>query len=166
MPDETESASPGGPYVFDAVLRPHRSLGPRGFFILMSAVAAVSFVAGMVFLSIGAWPVPGFLGLDVLLIYIAFRVNYRAARRYETVRLSDTGLTVRAVDPKGKARSWSFDPYWVRITVDELSTGSNRLILSSHGKHLNVGAFLTPEERVDLADALRDALVRFRSATP
>ena len=162
----TEETVPDGPFAFDAVLRPHRSLGPRGFFILMSAVVAVSFVAGVVFLSIGAWPVPGFLGLDVLLIYVAFRVNYRAGRRYETVQLGDAGLTVRAVDPKGKARSWSFDPYWVRVTVDELKTGSNRLILSSHGRYLNVGAFLTPEERVDLADALRDALTTFRSAAP
>ena len=149
---------------FDAVLRPHRSLGPHGFVILMTAVVAVSFVAGVVFLSIGAWPVPGFLGLDVLLIYAAFRVNYRAARRYETVRLDAAGLTVRAVDPKGTARTWTFDPYWVRVTVDELETGSNRVVLSSHGRYLNVGGFLTPDERSEFADALRAALLKYRGA--
>jgi uncharacterized membrane protein len=161
----TENTAADGGYAFDAILRPHRSLGPRGFFVLMSAVVAVSFVAGVVFLSIGAWPVPGFLGLDVLLIYVAFRINYRAARRYETVQLGDDGLTVRVVDPKGKAKSWTFDPYWVRVTVDELETGSNRLILSSHGRYLNVGSFLTPDERTEFADALRDALMNFRGTT-
>jgi len=160
MTDETAT---GGPYAFDAILRPHRSLGPRGFFILMSAVVAVSFVAGVVFFAIGAWPVPGFLGLDVLLIYGAFRINYRAARRYETVRLNQAGLTVEAVDPKGRSTSWTFDPHWVRVTIDELETGSNRLVLSSHGRHLNVGSFLTPDERTDFADALRAALLQVRS---
>ena len=162
----TDNPASSGPCAFDAVLRPHRSLGPQGFFILMAAVSAVSFVAGMVFFAIGAWPVPGFLGLDVLLIYIAFRINYRAARRYETVRLNRAGLTVEAVDPKGKAKSWTFDPYWVRITVDELETGSNRLVLSSHGRHLNVGSFLTPHERSEFADALRAALTDFRTTLP
>jgi len=159
----TDEPAPGGPYAFDAILRPHRSLGPQGFFVLMAALSAISFVAGMVFFAIGAWPVPGFLGLDVLLIYIAFRVNYRSARRYETVRLNRAGLTVEAVDPKGRSTSWTFDPYWVRISVDELETGSNRLILSSHGRHLNVGSFLTPDERTDFAAALRSALLDFRN---
>ena len=73
------------PAIFSAVITPHRSLGSRGFLILMLAIGAVSFVSGMVFLLLGAWPVFGFLGLDVLLVYVAFRANYRAARAYEEV---------------------------------------------------------------------------------
>lgn len=76
--DKAESA----PLYFDAVLRPHRSLGPTGFFILMSAVCVVSFGYGIVFIMIGAWPIFGFLGLDALLIYFAFRMSYRSGRLY------------------------------------------------------------------------------------
>ncbi len=160
MPGPDDGA--GGDYVFDAVLRPHRSLGPRGFVILMSIIVAVSFAAGIAFLAVGAWPVPGFLGLDVVLIYIAFKVNYRAGRRYETVRLNDKALTIQAVDPKGRTKTWTFDPYWVRVYLDVLESGSNRLTLSSHGRHLRVGGFLTPEEREEFADALQNALYDFR----
>ena len=69
------------PTIFSAVITPHRSLGGPGFWLLMAAVAGLSFVAGIVFLLLGAWPVFGFLGLDVLLVFWAFRANYRAAAR-------------------------------------------------------------------------------------
>ena len=70
---------------FRAVLTPHRSLGPRGFLIFMSAISAISFGTGLMFFLMGAWPIVGFMGLDVLLIYIAFKANFRALRVYETV---------------------------------------------------------------------------------
>ena len=68
----------GEPTLFSAVLTPHRSLSATGFVIVMALVGGVSFAAGIAFLLMGAWPVFGFFGLDVLLIYLAFRANYRA----------------------------------------------------------------------------------------
>ena len=65
---------------FSAVLTPHRSLGPRGFLLLMAAVAVASFTTGLVFLLAGAWPVIAFLAADVLLIYWAFLLSYRSGR--------------------------------------------------------------------------------------
>ena len=85
--------------LFDAVLTPHRSLGPKGFLIVMVGVSAISFAAGIAFLLKGAWPVFGFFGLDVLLVYLAFRANYRSARLYETVRLTEDAVEVRRVSP-------------------------------------------------------------------
>ena len=76
------------PTVFlDAVLAPHRSLPPAGFLIVMLAFGGLSFVAGILFVLHGAWPVTGFFGLDVGLVYLAFRINYRSARREERIRL-------------------------------------------------------------------------------
>ena len=83
------------PKIFAAVITPHRSLGSTGFLILMLCIGALSFACGIMFLLIGAWPVFGFLGLDVLLIYIAFRANFRAARAYEEVTVTASELTVR-----------------------------------------------------------------------
>lgn len=147
---------------FDAVLHPNRSLGRTGFVILMCAFGGVSFVAGMVFLLLGAWPVVGFFGLDVLLIYLAFRLNYRSGRLTEQVRLTDRALTVRRVLPSGRARDWSFEPYWVRISMDDPPEHASQLLLTSHGRTLTIGAFLSPEERVDVARALAEALRRQR----
>ena len=147
---------------FDAVLHPHRSLGPRGFKLLMAAFGALSFINGIVFVTVGAWPVFGFFGLDVLLLYVAFKASYRSGRLVETVRLTDHALEVREIDPRGRERSWSFQPYWLRVEMDDPPEHDSQLTLRSHGRGLIIGAFLSPEERASLADALRDALDRQR----
>ena len=148
--------------LFDAVLTPHRSLPPRGFLILMLAVGGISFAAGVGFFLAGAWPVVGFLGLDVLLIYVAFRLNYRSARMHESLRLTRGSLTVERVEVSGRSRQWQFQPTWLQVLMDDPPQHESRLTLRSHGRSLVIGDFLTPEERLDLAKALRDALVRLR----
>jgi uncharacterized membrane protein len=148
---------------FSAVLTPHRSLGPKGFMVLMAAVCVVSFGTGLLFYLLGAWPVVGFMGLDVALIYIAFRLNFRALRRYETVDLTPDALTVTRVEPSGRARSWSFNPYWVRLTLESRIGRSTQLSLASHGNRLVFASFLTDDEREDFAHALSAALSSARS---
>lgn len=144
--------------VFRAILHPHRSLEPKGFLVLMLAIGSVSFVTGMAFLLMGAWPVMGFFGLDVLLVYIAFKLNYRAARAYELVELTPRTLTLTQVSASGKSRSFEFNPYWVRVLFTERPDGGNHLKLTSHGRELEFGRLLNDEERADFAGALRRAL--------
>jgi uncharacterized membrane protein len=160
------SHGPPPPFLFDAVLQPHRSLSPAGFAILMAAVSLICFVAGAVFVIAGAWPVMGFFGLDVLLIYIAFRVNYGAARRYETVRLTEETLVVERVTPNGQRQTWRFQPYWLRVAMDDPPRHDSKIVLSSHGRSLVIGAFLSPSERLEFAQALRGALDRLRQPAP
>ena len=150
--------------VFYADLRPHRSLSPRGFVVLVSAVAGVSFIGGMVYLMLGAWPVFAFLGLDALLLWWAFRLNYRSAKTVETLRLSTDALVVRRVSPNGTAQEWRFQPYWLRVMLEEPSPEENRLVLTSHGRSLPIGAFLSVGERAELAAALKDALARIKAS--
>jgi uncharacterized membrane protein len=126
--------------------------------VLMSAVCLVSFGTGLLFYMLGAWPVIGFMGLDVALIYIAFRLNYRAARLYETVDLTPAALTVTRVQPSGKAQVWNFNPYWVRLKLNERIGRSTELSLASHGNRLIFATFLTDLEREDFAQALSAAL--------
>src|SRR6266516_3061710 len=103
------------PKIFSAIITPHRSLGPRGFLIFMLCLGGLSFIAGVIFVSLGAWPVSGFFGLDVLLVYFAFRANYRAARAYEEVTVTASELTVRKVSHRGGVRQWTLNPLWVRL---------------------------------------------------
>lgn len=147
---------------FRAVLMPHRSLSPRGFLILMTFVGVVSFCAGMSFLAMGAWPVMGFFGLDALLIYGAFKLNYRAARRFEVVEITPDDLKLIRVHPSGHREEIALNPYWARAHLAEREDGANRLYLRSHGHHYPVGSFLTDDERRDLADALDHALADVR----
>jgi uncharacterized membrane protein len=164
----TPADVPPGPLVaaarapFDAVLYPNRSLGRLGFHSLMAAIVLASVGLGAAFVLAGAWPVAGFLSLDVLLLYVAFRWNYRQGRRAEFIRLDGSGLVVRRVDPDGRTREWCFDARWVRVTIDDPPRSDSQLTLSSHGRVLVVGAFLTPEERLELGKALRAALFAHR----
>ena len=156
--------SNGSPSRFSAVLTPHRSLGPKGFMVLMAAVCVVSFATGLFFFLLGAWPVIGFMGLDVALIYVAFRLNFRALKLYETVDLTQDALTVTRVAPSGKSQSWSFNPYWVRLSLQPRLGRSSELSLASHGKRLVFASFLSDAEREDFASALSSALASARSA--
>lgn len=149
--------------VFDALLQPACSLSPRGFVILMSAVCAVSFAAGLAFYLMGAWPVVGFLGLDVLLIWGAFKISFRRARRYEAVRLTREVLEVRKVDSYGRVRSWHLQPAWLRVEIADPPRHESQLRLTSHGRSLVIGSFLSPEERLDFARALRGAIETARA---
>lgn len=161
-PTETGTETGNPPVLFSAILHPATSLSGNGFFGLMVALCAVSFGAGIAFTVAGAWPVFGFFGLDILLIYIAFRVSYHRARRYETVRLTANELAVEKIDPNGRTRRWKFQPYWLRVAIDGSPKHDSALTLSSHGKSLEIGAFLTPQERRDVARALEVELHRLR----
>lgn len=153
--DRSDKAAP---VQFDAILTPHRSLSLLGFAILMAVVAAVNVGLGVSFMLRGAWPIFGFCGLDVLLFYVMFRLNYRSARMFERVRLLPDELIIERHDARGRKESWSFQPYWLRIAIDDPPEHHSQLVLSSHGRSLVLGSFLTPGERFDLAQALRRAL--------
>jgi uncharacterized membrane protein len=150
---------------FSAVLTPHRSLGPAGFALLMGAIGAISFGTGLAFYLMGAWPIMGFYGLDVLLLYLAFRLNYRAARMYETVELNPSELTITRVHWSGRQERFSFNPYWVRVRVAKDRFGRAAVKLHLHGKEFAFGSFLTEDECRDFARTLTGALIESRGGT-
>ena len=154
-----DNAARDEPTLFSAVLTPHRSLGRTGFIVLMCLIGGISFVAGLVFFIAGAWPVMGFFGLDVLLIYIAFKVSYRTAAAYEQVTMTPSTLTVRKVSHRDKVAEWTLNPVWVRLQSDANEEfGIERLFLVSHGRRLPVATFLGPREKANFASALSAAL--------
>jgi len=109
-PGCTVGPIPFGTLVFERVLSPHRSLPPRGFHSLMLILCLISLVVGLGFVSIGAWPVMGFFGLDVALVYIGFRLNYRSTRRSETIRLAGDDFTVERVSVRASDVCGGFSP--------------------------------------------------------
>ena len=157
------SGTLGSPF-FERVLLPHRSLPPRGFRVMMLVLGVVSLAVGIGFVSIGAWPVTGFFGFDVALVYLAFRLNYRSARRSEILRLVGDAFTVERIGVRGNRRVWRFQPFWLRVVLEERDTDRNRLFVASHGRFLAIGDFLAPAARRELAGTIRDALSRWRAA--
>jgi uncharacterized membrane protein len=149
---------------YDFVLHPHRSLGPKGFLVVMGLIGGVSFVAGIAFMLQGAWPVLGFLGADVLLVWLAFRASFRAGRVRERVVISGGDLTVMRRDAAGHEQSWRFPAYWARVDVERDPRGFEKLYVGSHDRRIRIGAFMTPEELVPLRRSLEDALQLSRAA--
>lgn len=157
---------PDAPF-FAALLTPYRSLGPAGFRVLMLVVCAVCLVAGLMFLSLGAWPIFGFLGLDILLIFLAFRWNYRAARAFEEVQVSRSEIRVRKVLASGREQLYSCNPFWARLHVrEEEDEGVLRITLIARDMSVDIGGFLNPDDRTSFADALRRALALAKAGGP
>jgi uncharacterized membrane protein len=149
----------GEPTIFSAIITPNRSLSRRGFLIFMMILGSMSFTVGMYFILRGAWPIFGFCGLEVLLVYWAFRINYRDARAYEQVTVTPSELTVRKVSFHGRIREWTLNPVWVRLDrVVHEEFGIERLFLVSHGHKLPIAGFLGAQEKASFAHALSAAL--------
>lgn len=145
--------------IFSATLVPHRSLSRRGFAILMVAICALWFLTGLFFWWLGAWPVIGFFGIDVLAIWLAFKLNYRAARAYEEVEVTRSELTIRKVAPSGRAQELRFNPAWVRLEVEQAANRNlKRIVIRARDRTIPIGAFLTPEDRGSFARAFSTAL--------
>jgi Integral membrane protein len=147
------------PEIFSALLTPHRSLNRTGFLVVMAFVTLVSFVAGLAFLLMGAWPVVGVFGLDVLAIYWAFRVNFRRARASEEILVTPSELRVRRISHRGHVVEFVLNPLWVRLDqISHAEYGIEKLYLVSKGRHLSIGSFLGPDEKASFAKALTAAL--------
>lgn len=156
---EGNGVTPDEKLVFAAELFPHRSLGRKGFKILLVLAALVCLFYGALFVARGAWPIGLFLGADLLLLYGAFWLNYRAARVREQVTVSRTGVSIRKVLASGRAVEHRFNPFWLRFLVRrEPGIGIRSMQVSGEGRQAEVGAFLNPEERESFAKAFRAAL--------
>lgn len=157
--NRSDNGPDGEPTIFSAIITPHRSLSQRGFLAVMGLIAGISFIGGVAFSVIGAWPVVGFFGLDVLLVYVAFCANYRAAAAFEEITVTPSELRVRRVSHRGEVVEWMLNPLWTRLERETHEDfGLLRLFLVSRGRRLSIAAFLSPAEKESFAAALSAAL--------
>ena len=147
------------PTLFSALLTPHRSLNRTGFLVLMAFLSVISFAAGIAFLLMGAWPVFGFFGLDVLVIYWAFRINFRRAKASEEIRVTPSELRLRRVSHRGHVVEFVLNPLWVQLDQKiHAEYGIEKLYLLSKGRRVAIASFLGPDEKASFAKALTAAL--------
>lgn len=160
MPMQTTTTSP----LFAAELTPHRSLGPRGLRLVIGLIAALAALPGLIFFMLGAWPVVGFMGLDVLAIAWALHASSRAGKRREQIRLWSDRLEVIAIDAKGAESLKGFNPRTVRLVIDrDFNERTTALKLRTAQGETEIGAFLAPDDRSSFAKAFGTALRRARA---
>lgn len=145
--------------VFAAEIRPHRSLGPSGVRTVLTLCCAATIISSIPFVALGFWPVAGFFGLDLLALYIAFRINIRRGEAFEQLELTPIQFLVRRVSHRGETREWRFNPLWIRLTREEDDEfGLQTLEVASRDQSVVIARDLSPSEREDLADELGRAL--------
>ncbi|BCH28375.1 membrane protein [Mesorhizobium sp. L-8-10] len=158
---ETNASFAADEPFFRALLTPHRSLGRTGFMILMGALLFGWMVTGAIFFAHGAWPVFGFFGFDVLLVYVAFRLNYRSGRAREEVSVSRTSLDIRKIAPSGRTEAFQFNPFWARFSVSRhQEIGITGMAVEGQGRNVPIGSFLNPDDRESFATAFSVALAK------
>ena len=145
--------------IFAAELTPYRSLGRKGYRVLFAVTGTVCFLHAIFFMATGAWPIGLFFGLDFLLLYGAFRLNYRSARAREEVTVSRTSLSIRKFTPAGRMTEHTFKTLWARFFVQRHEEfGITSMMVSGEGRGTEVGSFLNPDDRESFAKALTGAL--------
>ena len=159
----SEGDDPNDRPLFTTRLRPHRSLSRSNFRLLITMFAGANLFTSIPFIVSGAWPVAGFMGLDVAILYMAFRANFRAARAYEDICVTPIELHLAKMSARGRLAEWRFHPSWVRLTRDEHEEyGTQRVALVSRGISVEVAGFLGPGAKADLAASLSAALAEAR----
>ena len=149
--------------LFQAVILPHRSLSARGRRIVIGVFCAVSVLTGVRFWLIGAWPVAGFIAVELGLAAFLLWLHQRSARGMELLLLSSDAIRVVRTDPNGGQRETRLSTGWLMVELEERPGRVPGLLLCSPGRRVEVAAALGEVAKRDLAQALRDAVreVRF-----
>ena len=147
--------------LLNITILPYRSLSKRSFRNLMLIVCFIFFSIGVFFWSLGAWPVFGFLGLDVILLYLAFKINYKSGEIFENLKLFNSNLLVTRSFPSGKSQSWSLEPYWTRVEISKNFPNDQKLVLKSKDKVVLLGSFLNLNDKKKLMKKINEALKEY-----
>lgn len=147
--------------LYSLTLKPYRSLNKLGFFILMLILCIFSFVAGIMFIKIGAWPVFGFFGLDVLLVYICFKINFMSGKKFEVINLTKTNLIIEKYGPKKIEKIYKLNPNWIKIKILNVKNRASKVIIKSKNKSIVIGSFLRPQEKIEIVETLKKALKKY-----
>tara|TARA_B100000941_G_C28378238_1_gene485888 strand:- start:131 stop:610 length:480 start_codon:yes stop_codon:yes gene_type:complete len=143
---------------------PHRSLSKKGFTILMCIITFICLTGGAIFWFLGAWPVFGFLGLDIILIYFAFKINYRSGEMYERFQIISQKLRILRSFPSGKMQIWELNPYWAKTEIVDINSNHKQLMIHSKDKSVSVGSFLNNYDKQKLEKKISSSLRSFRES--
>lgn len=143
---------------------PHRSLSKKGFAILMTIITFICLSGGLVFWFIGAWPVFGFLGLDIILVYLAFKMNYRSGDMYERLLIVSKKLKIFRSFASGKTQVWELNPYWAKAKIIDITKNHCQLLIESENKVVSIGSYLNDYDKRKLKDKIENSLKNYKES--
>ncbi len=158
-----ENRYPTSGPTFYATLRPNKSLTFKELALVLIGFSSICVFISIIFLISGAWPVLGFLGLDILILYLAFRAHDRSTKKYERLSLSPNLLLIERITCHGHKSHWSFQPHWLSVVLECDHNAGQKLSIQSKGRKLEIGCFLNVDEKFELAEALQIKLTCLKS---
>ena len=144
--------------LYSITLKPYRSLNKIGFITMMLVLCGFSFITGIIFMKKGAWPVFGFFGLDILLVYIFFRLSYKSGKEFEVINLTKKKLIIKKYKEKKIIKTYILDANWVKIQIQNPLEHSSKLQISSKNKSIIIGSFLRLDEKIEVLKNIENAL--------
>ena len=144
-------------------MTPHRSLSIRGQRIVLVVLAGLLILGTSVFAFVGAWPVGGFAGLELIVAIALFRWHGRTAKAGELVIVSTRTVRVIRTDGAGRRRERVMPVAWLAARIEERPGRPAALVLTGHGIREEIATDLGEAERRDLGAALQAALHRLRN---
>jgi uncharacterized membrane protein len=149
--------------LFAATLTPHRSLTRHGLRWVIAVMVIGASIPGTIFFALGAWPIVGFLGLDVLAVWWALAASMRDGKRFERVTLWPDELEVKRVSARGKEELLTFNPFFVKLVIDrDYNERTTALHLRTRDNDTEIGAFLNADDKASFAKAFGTALKKAR----
>ena len=150
--------------LFAALLTPHRSLSPSAIRWVIAFTALMASIPGIAFFAMGAWPVVGLMGLDVILLTWALTASYTDKDAFEEITLWPDALEIRNVSKTGKETNFSLNPFMVRLSVsrdDEARITALKIV--ARDTEIEIGRFLTPDDKANFAAVFAPALHRAKA---
>ena len=106
----------------------------------------------------GAWPVFGFFGLDVLLVYIFFKINFKSGKKKERILLTSNQLIIEFYESQKIIETCFLNPNWLKINLIQLKNQTSKLQISSINKAIIIGSFLRYQEKKKVIELLQKVL--------
>lgn len=143
---------------FHLIARRNNSLSSTGRTAVFGSLVLVSFAISSAFAFFGAWLVLPFAGVEMAVLYLAFRHMERHAGDFESIAIEGERVLVERWE-LGKVSRYEFNRYWANVVLEQPGrTGKMRVALRSHGREVEFGRHLTDEQREAVAKALRQQL--------
>jgi uncharacterized membrane protein len=151
-----------GPFCLE--LRPNSSANLKGLHIFCAVLGTAFLPVALIFTYLGAWPVLAHVIIVLLFLYVALRLGWRHSLATENIYISSSALVIERCDHRGMKTQQSLIPNWLRVEVLHPGKPGSKIALRSHGKSISIGQCLTPDEHLELAAVINQALRSVRHA--